>query len=472
MFSYVKELMEREAAIRTGQVTKKIRYQRRINIIYYSIFFIEGFLALFVIVTGFLIAGSFSKYSYFIECSSVIIAFIIILAGELNRDNYQFLQITSCRVKEIIKRIKNKTEKDFLSVLLWISVAALWIPLLIALFTMMRYSSKWLLPSSDNFKLTIEAIKSIFPFLAALLGAQLTLFTFVTGSFLGRYSGNLAGIVIRHKAFVFLIIFSVLEMALLSIGLMFGYPDGFLLLPATIGALTIVCMILSMLITIKSIESGKAIVYSGFHLAKIIKRKMKEPSKNEKVSIFWKFLASVALDWRNPDRFTYVYPQQCYCDRVIRYLNVLFDATSKAIQNGEQEIFRAGLTAILEVVKAYTEKRASYYASDDEVFTFLNNRTAALMHAASKISNEYLITDAIKFAGFVGKLSLDIGNAKKIKSDNNIVRDNPRGHAIALHWIGLVKEGFDASLELKRSTGAIEARTACRYSCKSYQRRL
>ena len=162
MFSYVKELMEREAAIRTGQVTKKIRYQRRINIIYYSIFFIEGFLALFVIVTGFLIAGSFSKYSYFIECSSVIIAFIIILAGELNRDNYQFLQITSCRVKEIIKRIKNKTEKDFLSVLLWISVAALWIPLLIALFTMMRYSSKWLLPSSDNFKLTIEAIKSIF----------------------------------------------------------------------------------------------------------------------------------------------------------------------------------------------------------------------------------------------------------------------------------------------------------------------
>lgn len=459
MFSYAIEMMERESEMKMSRVIENMKYTRKINIIYYMIFFITAIIAFFTILIGFYLAEKFKSYSTLIVWASIIIGFAMIMKSERMRDNYNILYGISFRIGKIVKNINDKIESDFLVILLWISILFLWAPLVLTVFVMLNRSYIWIAASSSEFATILESIKSIIPFLGALLGAQLTLFTFVTGSLLGRYSGNLAGVVIRHKAFISLIAFSVTGMALLSTGLLFGYPDSLLYLPNILGVLTIICMILSIIVTLRSIESDKALIYAGFRLAKIISKKMKKPPimKNKTVPVLWRILGSVGLDWRDPDRLLYLTPPRRDSNRASKYLNTLFSAANKAIQNGEQEIYQASLSSIFQVMKAYTQKRSFYYRSDDEVFTFVNNQMAALIHSASKISNEYLITDTIKLVGLIGKLSLDIGDVRKLNTDDSVMKNMPRGHAIALHWIGLLKEGFSLSQKLVRSTGATEA---------------
>jgi len=458
MFQHVRELMEREAAAKSSYIIKRVEYSRNLNMIYHMIYLLAGIIGFCVIFVSYVITEKLGIASNIVIWSGIILGFISVVGLNILRDDYARLNATYFKFNKLKNQIKERLYKDFLTIPLWLSVVLLWLPLYLTFILMVYKSSGWIsLESVANTGIK-ENLKYMMTFAGVLLGAQLALFTFITGSLVGRYSGNLAKTVIFHRAYCSLMLFSIFEMGLLFYGLMFGLPDGFIHLPNVLGVLTLICMVLSIWVTIESIVSERAIVYTGFHFSKRINRSMKKAVVlSDKPSRFWNILSALAFDWRSTDRFSYLKPPQKYLNAVSIYLNALFNAANRAIREGEQEIFRAALSGVLQVMTAYTQKRASYYGSDDEVFSFLNNQMGAIMHSTSKISNEYLITDAIRYSGLFGKLTLDIGSADKLKAGDEIQRKMPKGHPMALYWIGQLKEGFNVSHSLMRCTGASEA---------------
>jgi hypothetical protein len=81
-----------------------------------------------------------------------------------------------------------------------------------------------------------------------------------------------------------------------------------------------------------------------------------------------------------------------------------------------------------------------------------------LLKLSADSENEYLIADVIKFIGIIGFYPLEIGKVPDaiISEDEEYARQS-RSHTLTQSWMGLLKEAFDLTHNLMRSTAAHES---------------
>lgn len=457
MFVEARQLMEREAYLQGMLATETLRINRRTSFAYYATFLIAtsiAFILLFVILT---ISEVYSAYRSFILIAGVLLAGIVVLTAEILRSNRRYLQGMGARSKALSELFKGRLNRDFLFPQFIVSWFFLWMPMIIGFILFSTRSNMWIWPGYPEHDQIKNIIHEVIPFTAGLLGAQLTLFTFVLGHFLGRYSSNLAIAVVKHKAVMSVVGFTFIGFATLGFELLFGYPDSFSLWPILVGILTACCSFLTVWITLAGIAADRAVEYAGLYFAKRIRRSIKKPlvhpEKDE--GIFWRILTAYGLDFRDPERLVPLAPPPKDQDKAIRCFMGLFNAANKAIQDGQQEILHSSLKGIYDVALAYTDKRKHYIGGDDQVFSFINDQMASLIKASAKSPNQHLITDIITRTGFLGRLTLKIGKYPNT-INGNIVREQ-RENPLVMYWIDLLKEGFEISHTLMRSTAASEA---------------
>jgi len=260
---------------------------------------------------------------------------------------------------------------------------------------------------------------------------------------------------VRHPAVVSLLAFSLTLVIGSTFGLVAGYPDAAAALFPPFVVLEFACLGISVMVITSGISTDRAIEYAGHYFGNRIRRSIKAPLVAKKVrqSIVQRTLAAYGFHLRDLDRLAVLQPTSAKISVVERYLMALFNAASRGIQEGQQEVLRASLQAVVDCASAYTERRRYYTGSQDEVFRFMNDLLAATMKSAAKASNEGLITDVIANAGFIGRLSLRVGT---VPSSPGLGGGRPefvsRSHPLAAYWIDLLKSGFYVSHTLTRST--------------------
>lgn len=306
---------------------------------------------------------------------------------------------------------------------------------------------------------TIDSLKLLIPFNVVIIGSQIALFTFVFGLLLGKYSSKIAGAIIRHRVIKLLYFYPILSLVATYIVLFYGYPIILknILVPLLF-LLNIFCLAITLAVANTGTQTDKAIIYAGMFFSRLVRRTLKPSvfSPDGRPSRFWRLLSSLGLDWRDPERMSLFTPPSKGTEITISSLRSLFNAANKGIEENQQEILLANLTAILEISITYTIIRASYYGSEDDVYSFLNNQMAPLIKVASKSTNEYMITDLTRVAGTLGALSLKIANSPTIINSKDEGRMIPKSHSLSGLWIGLLEETFNLCFTMMRSTAPSE----------------
>jgi len=302
-----------------------------------------------------------------------------------------------------------------------------------------------------------DVFGSLAGFTGALLGAQLTLFTFIFGNFIGRYSSVLARTVVTHRAVKSVIMFAFVLFASVGFFLLWGYPNTFSSWPSVVGVLSALCLLLSVGIALAGIATEGAILYVGQYFARRVERDTKPPwnvTPGRRWQGAWALLRTAGLDFRHPERLTGFSPPQRGARRAAGALVGLSNAASRALQDGQPESFRACVFGMVLIVRAWTEARKLYLASEDPVFRLLNDHLAIVIRRAAQAPDESLVRDAMLVCGLVAQLSLLIGPRPTFENGR------PRSNTVpgvTPAWMGLLTEGFLQTHSLMRSTAASEA---------------
>jgi len=132
----------------------------------------------------------------------------------------------------------------------------------------------------------------------------------------------------------------------------------------------------------------------------------------------------------------------------------LFNAAHKSIQENQHETFFVSLQALSRIVEPYVNGRRDYLGSFDSFLNYLLDQFAAVVKAAAKSPNEYMVMNAVSFIGATGVQALEIG-----RGPNPPVQKYPGSHPAFPHWQALLGECFDLTHQLTRSIAASEALT-------------
>ena len=200
------------------------------------------------------------------------------------------------------------------------------------------------------------------------------------------------------------------------------------------------------------------ITYAGGDFSSRVRKTFKpalvQPGK--KVSYLWRTLGLLSLDWRNPERMILFEPAPKGVVVTISLLASLFNATHKAINEGQQEVFVSSLNAIRQILFTYIPIRATYFGTQDRVLSFANDQMAGVIKESTKSPNESLITEAISCVGDIGISSLAIPPIPRENERTAQQRMSSSNHSLCGHWNWLLKEAFFQSHMLMRSTAASE----------------
>ncbi len=451
MIEMIRQQMEREYALEEAGALSKLKTSRMRSAAHYLIFLCAAVIAyalLFTVATR----SDLGNFQYL----GWLLALIAIAVSEQARTDVRTQDKVISFLEKADRRLNFGLRTDFLFLHFWASVAFLWLPLLWNLTGFFSHRH-WIEPSTTAFAPIKETINQAINYSAGLLGVQLTLFTFILGTVLGRYSGRLAGTIIRHRSIFSLVIFGLVSLTLLGAGQLWGLPDTLIRTPTLITILCLPALVITVFTTLSCIQTESAILYFGKTEAFKLRRQFKPPwPQNDKESWFWKSLVYYGLYLRDVDNFSPLSVPQKPINRATRACRTLFNAANVSLQAGQDEAFEASLTAILLIAAGYTEGRTKYFAGDDLFFSFLNDQMAAVIGAAAKAPNQSLISTAVKTSGVLGLLSLQIGNLPETKEAGH---DIAKGHTLVIFWIGLLKESFLASHRLQRTSAPFEALT-------------
>ena len=319
--------------------------------------------------------------------------------------------------------------------------------------------SEWVDTSSSTFISDRDPLRQLMTFSAALIAAQIALFTFMFAQFLGKYSSKLAGSLCRHRTVILLGLYPMLSLVVLYFVYIYGCPKNIwpVIMPLFV-ILNIICLILTIWAANVGMHADNIITYAGGDFSnrvrKVLKPALVQPG--QKVGYLWRALGFLSLDWRNPERRTLFEPPPTGVAVTISLLASLFNATHKAIKEGQQEVFVSCLSAIRRILFTYIPIRATYFGTQDSVLSFANDQMAAVIRESAKSPNESLITEAISCVGDIGASSLTIPPMPRENERTVEQRISSSNHSLCGHWIWLLKEGFAQSHMLMRSTAASE----------------
>jgi hypothetical protein len=446
--------MEHDAVRKLQRPVEKFRRQQADNATYYLLFICAFTCSLLVVLYTTAVAVASSKNSVGVAAIGGVVAFAIAILSEIARTRSAIRSGIVSAVQGWVIILHQSYERDFLARHYWTSWL-LWVPLLIGSLIMGAHSGLWVSPGDAVFGQTKEIITPLVALLAGLLGAQLTLFTFLVGTILGRYSGNLAQAVIWHRAIRSVVGFVMVALASLVAELKWGYPSGCSNWTSLILVLTLAATLISVWIALSGMSSEGALRYVGIRFSTLVRRTIHRPLTAEEMkhpNVLWKCLTAVGLDFRDANRFVLLVLPTRAVNKTRSFLTALFNAAQQSIRDGQQENLHGCLESIAEVMRSYTLARTGYPIAGDPVFGYANDQAAALMRVAVQNADESLLTSIIAMVGTVSKLSLNVG-----RYPNMGELTGPQATMLPVYWMGLLQEGFEMGFGLKRSSGATEA---------------
>jgi hypothetical protein len=297
-------------------------------------------------------------------------------------------------------------------------------------------------------------------FSAALIAAQIALFTFMFAQFLGKYSSKIAGSLNRHRTVILLWLYPILSLVILYFVYIYGWPKNIwhVIMPLFV-ILNLECLILTIWAANTGVHADNIITYAGGDFSNRVSRAFKPAlvQPGQKVGYLWRALGFLSLDWRNPERRTLFEPPPRSVTLTISLLASLFNATHKALREGQQEVFVSSLNAIRQILFTYIPIRATYFGTQDRVLSFANDQMASVIKESAKSPNESLITEAISSVGDIGASTLTIPPTPRDNERTVEQRISSSNHSLCGHWNWLLKESFLQSHMLMRSTAASEA---------------
>ena len=460
MIDYIRQLMERDAATKASEQIPKAHYYREISITFYSIALSVAFLSYIVLLCSCYLSTLYADYSIITYIFPIVFITFLVISSEILKRQTIFLNRVINLKRIISSYIIKKKQIDFFYVHFWLVLLLIYLPFAFTIIIVYLLHSPWTEISSNLNDPTIQSLSHLIPLAAAIIAGQIALFTFMLGQLLAKYSSSIAMTIIKHRTILSLWVSSICSLFVTYCCLMFGYPSVLknIIVPFLF-MLNIFCLAITITVANTGIQTDKAFIYAGMSLSRKIRRIFK-PSilpPNGKPSRFWHVLSFLGLDWRDPERMNLFTPPNKGIAITISSLRSLFNAANKAIEENQQELLLAILSAIIEITVAYTNIRASYYGSEDEVYSFLNNQMAPLLKSASKSPNEYMITDLVRVSGILGIRSLDIAGLPESIGAQKEYPGMKKSHSLSTFWINLLEEAFELCFTLLRTTAPTEA---------------
>lgn len=457
MIDEARRAIEREARLRSVRLTEQALLWRRLRAASFATYVAAGIAAYLVLLASEAAQLEFPSCARLIAAGGMVFAAIILVICQAVRFSARQTARIARWIRLIIEPVRRRLRQDFLAPHFAAALLFVWLPFGLTVIAGISETRMWIWPNYVVFNFT-EGIRTLtLAFAGALLGAQLTLFTFVLGNLIGRFSGDLAETLVRHRAVVSIVLFPLLILAATGFASTFGYPDGLVGWTRAWLVLLFLCLVLSVLVTARGIATEHAVRYVGFSFAKKIQRLVQPPiaKLDQRPGLAWRAIAWCGFDFRDPARGD-LSGAPASASRAILLIRPLFNVLNQAIRDGQHEVFDAGLEAIYAVITAYTERRRLYFGSEDPTFSFLNDQFAGILGAASKENNQYLITDATEYVGAIGCLTLRIAPYPQNDFEEKSVTVHS-SHDLVIAWFRLLQESFQLSHSLMRSTAASAA---------------
>jgi hypothetical protein len=458
LFEIFRDLLEQDIRTKEHTLVQRALDARRISIAHYLTIIVSALLAFLVLLTTECMTRDLTDpVRTMLFVGGLSLAALLLLSGQIAASERPYLSAIAGTAARLTRYFSVLRAKDFLAHFYWWSIATLWTPFFFAAGVLLLRHAPWVTPGSAAFVAQKDVLTGLAGFTGALLGAQLTLFTFIFGNFIGRYSSSLARAVVTHRTVKSVVLFACVLFGSVVFSLLFGYPESFWVWPYVVAALSGLCLFLTVLIALAGIATEGAILYVGHHFAQRVRRDTKppwgEPSGSGPKQM-WAFLQMAGLDFRHPERLSGFSPPTRGSQRAGLALLGLSNAASRALQDGQPEPFRACVAGMVEIVRAWTQARELYKASDDPVFRFLNNHFAIVIRRAARAPDESLVREAVLGCGLLARLSLLIG--RRPEFENGRPRSDTVPEPTPL-WTGLLTEAFLQTHSLMRSTAASEA---------------
>jgi len=460
MFEQILEHVQRDAIQKTRAAVSQVFYNRWLSIIHHLFTFLATLLSFTCLVAAYATADLYPKHRLLLVSSAILISGTIVLLSTHFKRQPLFLKwLFQVVQKGRIKLVRAKYTDLFFAHSIFLYLA-IYLPLALLLITALMTESKWVDTSSSAFISNRDPLSQVMTFSAALIAAQIALFTFMFAQFLGKYSSKIAGSLYRHRTVILLELYPILSLVILFFVYTYGCPKNIwpVIMPL-FEILNLECLILTILAANTGMHADNIITYAGRDFSNRVRKTFKpalvQPGKND--GYLWRAMGFLGLDWRNPERRTLFEPPPTGVELTISLLESLFNATHKAIKEGQQEVFISSLNAIRQIIFTYIPIRATYYGTQDRVLSFANDQMAGVIKESAKSPNESLITEAISCVGYIGTSSLAIpptprGNERTVEQ-----RMSSSNHSLCGHWNWLLKEAFLQSHTLMRSTAASEA---------------
>ena len=411
--------------------------------------------AFILLICGQTIAARLPHISSFSVGASLALAVVLVLSMEFLRDNDRFLWRLTSWVSSFRAAFYKRFERDFLARPFWIAVVLVAFPSMALLVFMAFNPLLWVSPGTEGFQKGSESLKQVTALAGVLLAAQIALFNFMFGQLLARYSSDIATSVIRHPVIKLLQMFAFSLFSAAYYFSLHGYPQSVLNYSTLIIISALGCLFVTMIVANDALHIERAIQFAGKDFAGRVRLAMRPPIDLTKDSFMWRAAMALGLDWRDAERRVPLIVPGKGASIALSVLTSLVNAANKALQENHREAFLASLDAIGRVADSYSERRALYFGADDQVFSYLNDQMAMLVGAAAKCPNEHLLTDAIRYIGYLGSLSIRIGKSPRAlnQAEATTIREN---HQPSQSWTGLLTECFGKSHTLQRSTAASE----------------
>ncbi|MBV8549136.1 MAG: hypothetical protein JO126_06745 [Alphaproteobacteria bacterium] len=460
MFDEIVEYYEQEAIRKLKHSAEQVRRRRMISRAMHGSFLLMGIVCFCINFVSYFLSVNYPTQMLFILAGSFGLSLILlIIVGIEKSQDEKNISIVK-RAITALRWWNNKVGSDFLwgHLITVCLMTIIFVVYLIVGFAGNVLFADSVAPLSEALRTSLD---KIFTAAFTILGLQVALFNFLFSQLLGKYSSSIVRTVIAHPAVRW-----VQGLAILNLFVpLVARADTTIWLQDKICVVLILsnlfCFLCSLSIAKIGIQADKAIIYASTAFRNEIRRKIKKPFGK---SLFWSILNELGLDWRDAMRFVAI-GEPRNTKFVRDRLTVLLGIAGKSIQDNQRDILNAALSAILRIADTYTQCRVPYRGKTDSVFSYLNDQMAVLLKLCSDSNNEYLVTDVTKAIGVLGFYPLDLDPLPKDPEAADHVRRSrlQQANALADSWINLLKECFDKTHVLMRSTAASECITQIRY---------
>ena len=393
----------------------------------------------------------------------LIAVFVIILAGaERIRMTEKGCRTASAKAIGVIAWLKTRLHWDFLLFHYWIGWLLVGLPILIVL-----CHTAWTALSGHyqaNGSSSDDNVRVLIPFVVAVLSAQVALFNFLFGQVLGRHSAGIASTVMSHPAIRLLQNSLIVILAILLLVGSKVVPELPRVSLVLAGAGTLAALLITLDITRKGMRIEQAIHYVGHVFAKTVLKEFKTPvTKLDHLPTVWRrVVGALGFDLADPHRLQVLVPPVRGTETCRNGLQSLVQVATKAIKDGEIMALSATLVAMSRVIDAYVSRRVAYLQEHDAVYSWLFDKLSGLMEEGENAADQNMLTELIKFTGFLGRVGLSIGDHPVSGNKTRRDRDTFNGPRLAFRCMNEIANAFRRGLSMERSTAASEALTQMR----------